>query len=159
MRRRLNPRLAKIHRSYTVAEAAALCGVHRNTIREWIKDGLPTCDDRRPALILGRELGAFLLAKRVKNKRTCQPGEFYCMRCRDVRSAAGNMADYEPAANGAGNLVAICATCESMMCRRVSFANIDAVRGNIEVRIPQDRLQLCESISPRVNSDFSRRGQ
>ena len=65
-----NPRLAKIHRNYTVEEVARLYGVHRNTVRQWIKrDGLPICDDGRPVLILGGELAAFLTRKRTRNKR------------------------------------------------------------------------------------------
>jgi hypothetical protein len=32
-----NPRLAKIHRNYTVEEVANVFGVHRNTVRQWIK--------------------------------------------------------------------------------------------------------------------------
>ena len=90
-----NPRLAKIHRNYTVEEIATLFGVHRNTVRAWIKRGLPTSDDRHPLLILGRDLAAFLQAQRAKNKRTCQPGEIYCVRCRAPKAPAGAMADYE----------------------------------------------------------------
>jgi hypothetical protein len=37
---RLNPRRAKLHRSYTVEETARLFGVHRNTVRAWLKQGL-----------------------------------------------------------------------------------------------------------------------
>ena len=59
MPKRVNPNLAKIHRNYSVGEAAALLGVHKNTVRNWIKNGLPLCDDRRPALILGAELREF----------------------------------------------------------------------------------------------------
>jgi hypothetical protein len=81
-KRHPNPRLAKIHRNYTVEEVAALFDVHKNSVRNWVKGGLPTSDDRRPMLILGRDLVAFLQARRVKNKRPCQPGEIYCMRCR-----------------------------------------------------------------------------
>jgi hypothetical protein len=33
-------------------EVASLFGVHKNTVREWVKRGLPTNDDRRPMLIL-----------------------------------------------------------------------------------------------------------
>ena len=57
-----NHRLAKIHRNYTVDEVANLFAVHRNTVRQWIKSGLPTTDSRRPLLILGRDLVAFLKA-------------------------------------------------------------------------------------------------
>ena len=42
--RRPNPKLAKIHRTYTVEEVARLYDVHRNTVRQWIKDGLPSMD-------------------------------------------------------------------------------------------------------------------
>jgi len=43
-----NPRLPKTHRNYSVEEAATLLGVHRNTVREWIRRGLPRIDDGRP---------------------------------------------------------------------------------------------------------------
>ncbi len=87
-KRHPNPRLAKIHRNYTVDEVAHLFGVHRNTVREWVKRGLPTTDGKRPMLILGCDLVAFLGARRAKNKRTCQPGEIYCVRCRAPKAPA-----------------------------------------------------------------------
>ena len=40
-KRHPNPRLIKIHRSYTVEEIAAVLGVHRNTVRQWIR--VPGC--------------------------------------------------------------------------------------------------------------------
>ena len=35
--RRFNPRRVKIHRNYTVEEVARLFGVHKNTVRDWLK--------------------------------------------------------------------------------------------------------------------------
>lgn len=69
------PRLArgrgiKTPWSYTVAEAARALSVTRNTVRNWIKDGLPIVSDRKPYLILGRDLKAHLdtrSAKRINN--------------------------------------------------------------------------------------------
>jgi Helix-turn-helix domain len=136
-KRHPNPRLAKIHRSYTVEEVARLFGVHRNTVRAWVKLGLPTNDDRRPMLILGRDLVAFLCARRAKNKRTCKPGEVYCVRCRAPRVPAGNMADYQPVTETLGNLIAICSDCEAMMYRRVSLAKLEQVRGKLDITMPQ----------------------
>ena len=124
-----NPRLAKIHRNYSVEEIANLYGVHRNTVREWIKRGLPTSDQKRPFLILGRDLVAFLHARRVKNKRPCQPGELYCVRCRAPKAPAGDMVEYKPVTETSGNLIAICPDCHAIMNRRASLAKLEQFRG------------------------------
>jgi hypothetical protein len=146
--------LVKIHRSYTVEEIASLFEVHRNTVRQWIKDGLPTTDKLRPLLILGHELSAFVHARRAKNKRTCQPDEMYCMRCRAPRVAAGAMADYDPVTGTSGNLTAICSVCEAMMNRRVSLTQLSQIRGHLEVTTPHAQQRIGESAQPCVNSDF-----
>lgn len=153
-KRHPNPRLAKIHRNYTVEEAARLFGVHRNTVREWLKRGLPTSDDRRPLLILGSDLVEFIRARRTKNKRTCQPGEIYCVRCRAPKAPAGDMADYQPVTEALGNLIAICPECEAMMYRRVSLDKLAQVRGNLDITMPQAPAHIGERIQPSVNSDL-----
>ena len=153
-KRHPNPRLAKIHRNYTVDEVAQLFDVHRNTVREWVKRGLPTNDGRRPMLILGRDLVAFLTARRAKNKRTCLPGEIYCMRCRVPRAPAGEMVDYLPLTATLGNLAAICSACETMMYRRVSIAKLERVRGTLDITMPQALEHIGESAQPTVNSDL-----
>jgi hypothetical protein len=153
-KRHPNPRLAKIHRNYTVEEVAGLFGVHRNTVREWVKRGLPTNDDRRPILILGRDLASFLRARRAKNKRTCKPGEIYCVRCRAPKTPAGEMVDYQPVTKTLGNLIAICSDCEAMMYRHVSLAKLEQVRGKLDITMPQALAHIDESAQPSVNSDF-----
>ena len=153
-KRHPNPRLAKIHRNYTVEEVASVFGVHRNTVREWVKRGLPTNDNRRPMLILGAHLHAFLHLRRVKNKRTCQAGEMYCLRCRAPRAPAGNMADYLPMNTTLGNLIAICSTCEAMMYRRVNLTKVDRVRGKLDITMRQALPRINESAQPSVNSDL-----
>lgn len=150
-----NPRLAKIHRSYTVEEVAQLYGVHRNTVRQWIKQGLPICDDRRPVLILGSELAAFLTLKRTRNKRPCKPGEIYCVRCRAPQTPALGMADYEPLTATGGNLIGLCSKCDGMMYRRVNRARLSAVAGILEVRFTRGQERIDESNNPSVNSDLN----
>lgn len=136
-KRHPNPRLAKIHRNYLVEEIAQLFEVHRNTVRQWVKKGLKTNDDRRPMLILGRDLAEFLNARRAKNRRTCKPGEIYCVRCREPKAPAGDMADYEPVTQTSGNLVGICSTCDTMIYRRVSLVKLAQVCGHLEVMQPK----------------------
>ncbi|HLE64362.1 MAG: hypothetical protein A3F74_05910 [Betaproteobacteria bacterium RIFCSPLOWO2_12_FULL_62_58] len=131
-----NPRLAKIHRSYTVEEVASRFRVHRNTVRDWVKRGLPTNDDKRPMLILGRDLSAFLQARRAKNKRPCQPGEIYCVRCRAPKAPAGDMADYQPVTGTLGNLIAICPDCGAIMNQRTSLAKMERFRALLDITIP-----------------------
>lgn len=152
-RRTLNYRLAKTHRNYTVEEVAGLYSVHRNTVRQWIKQGLPTVDRRRPTLVLGRDLSAFLRARRLKNKRPCQPGEIYCVRCRAPRHPAGGLAEYRPTTLTLGNLIGICPSCDGVMYRRVNPAKLDEIRGEMEIARSQAPSDLGERAHLSVNSD------
>ncbi|WP_158752840.1 helix-turn-helix domain-containing protein [Dyella sp. S184] len=152
--RKPNPRLAKIHRSYSVEEVARLYGTHRNTVRAWIRAGLPTIDGSRPILIAGRDLGGFLRARRQRNARPCGAGELYCCRCRTPQKPAGNRAVYEPMNATTGNLVGICSTCSAWMNRRVSLANLGAVLGDVAVSLPEAQERIGESHPPSVNCAF-----
>lgn len=153
-KRRQNPRLAKIARNYTVEEVASLYDIHRNTVRQWIKQGLPVCDDRRPLLILGSHLSTFLAAKRAKNKRPCKPGEIYCIRCRVPQSPALDMAEYQPLTVTSGNLVGLCPVCERLIYRCASLAKLAQVRGNLDIAMTDAQRHIVESYQPSVNSDF-----
>ena len=83
--KRLNSRRVKIHRAYTVEEVAKLLQVHKNTVRGWLWTDLQAIDDRRPTLILGRQLAAFLHARRDQSRRRCRPDEFYCCPVSDAQ--------------------------------------------------------------------------
>jgi hypothetical protein len=155
-KRRPNHRLVKIHRNYTVEEVARLLGTHKNTVRAWVKAGLPTCDGKRPTLILGRDLVAYLQARRTKNKRPCQPGEIYCVRCRAPQRPAGDMAEYEPVTESFGSLKGICPNCEGMIYRRASRAKLPEIRGKLDITFVEARRQVSETNEPIVNSDFSK---
>lgn len=63
-RRRLNPRRAKIHRNYYFEDVARLNGVHKQTVRNWQKEGLPVMTGKRPYLVMGNALRTFLDKRR-----------------------------------------------------------------------------------------------
>lgn len=151
-----NPRLVKIHRSYTVEEIALLLEVHKNTVRAWLKLGLPVCDNKRPTLILGRDLAHFLQVKRSKNKQHCQTDEMYCLRCRAPRKPAGNMVEYEPKTEKIGNLLAICPVCGAMMNRRASWARIRQFVGILDITFPQALRHISDSTELSLNSDLTK---
>jgi excisionase family DNA binding protein len=133
--RRVDPRRIKIHFAYSVEEAAAALGTHKNTIRAWIKQGLPVTDDRRPILISGTEIRTFIYARRTAAKRPLRPGEFFCFRCRSAKAPAGGMADFIESQAGLGTLCGICPECETIMHRRASVAKLDIARAHLDVKI------------------------
>jgi len=148
-----NPRLVKIHRNYSVEEIARLFGLHKNTIRNWLKQELAAIDDHRPMLILGKELSRFLQERRQRGKQSCGPGRIYCIACREPKVPAGNMADCIATSLSAGNLCGICPDCDRLMYRRVNLSKIDAVRGDLEITFkqPQPRIRQRDVLS--VNCD------
>lgn len=154
-KRHPNHRLVKIHRNYTVEEITRLFGCHRNTVRHWIKRGLPTIDLRRPLLILGRDLAEFLQKQRQKNKRKCHPGEIYCVKCRAPRQPGGDMADYRPLTPAVGDLIGICPQCETLIYRRVNLAKLALVRGKLNITMPQAQEHINEITRLSVNCELS----
>lgn len=149
-----NPRLAKMHRNYTVEEIASLYKVHKNTVREWIKQGLPTLNEKRPMLILGVDIANFLQKQRQKNKHPCQSGEIYCIRCRQPKKPVGNIAQYQIITEILGNLTAICPDCELIINRKVSLAKIEDIQGSLNITFPQALQHIVKRIKPTVNSDL-----
>jgi hypothetical protein len=149
-----NHRLLKIHRSYTVWEVADILGHHKNTVRAWIKAGLPTIDGKRPTLILGRELTAFLQARRASRKKPCSAGQMYCVRCRAPKFPAAGMVENRSFNETISNLTAICPDCDCMMHRCVSLAKIGEFIGKMDIPFPQALRQLREINQPTLNSDL-----
>ena len=137
MGKRLNPNLAKIHRNYMIEEVASLFGVHKNTVRQWVKGGLPICDEKKPMLILGSVLRQFLQNKRVKNKHKMQPYEFFCMCCKSPQRPAENMVEYEMVNSSRGRLRALCPTCANLMNKYISIGNLTKLQSELDITIPK----------------------
>jgi excisionase family DNA binding protein len=150
MARRFNYRRVKIHRTYTIAEVAALLGAHKHTVRRWIAAGLSTTDAKRPLLIHGAELRAFLKA-REPIKQKCRPGEFYCLSCKAPKRPAFGMAQYTPSAPSRGLLSGSCSTCGRPIYRTVSLAAIDQKLGGLKVAMPIAERRISD-ISPSLSN-------
>jgi hypothetical protein len=135
--RRMDLRLVKIHRSYTITEAAQLLGVHKSTILNWLRQGLQTIDKTRPLLIQGSELRRFLLERRRRRKSPCRDDELYCLRCRAPRRPDGGLADHLPITASSGNLRGLCPQCGSLMYRRISIKQLTALATKLDIAFPQ----------------------
>jgi len=152
-RRRPSPRQIKQGACYEVAEVAKLLGVHRNTVRRWLKEGLSALDERRPILMHGSALKAFLAGRRQARRQACRAGEFYCFRCRAPRLPWGGMADVSFRSDKVASLSALCACCETPMHRAVRRTDLPMLASLIDLRTPApERLNGCSG--PSVNRVF-----
>lgn len=147
MAKRINPRRVKIHRTYDFAEAARLLGVHKNTVRNWARRGeLSVFADRRPHIIRGIDLRAFLEKQRDRARSKCPPNHLYCLRCRAPRTPQGAAAAFRSRAHGAGNLRALCSVCGRLMHQRCN-------RQRLSERFPEVRIAFDEAANPRTDGE------
>lgn len=153
---RVNPRVVKLHRSYSVPELAACFGVHKNTVRHWQRDGLKPLDSGRPVLFYGATIRAFLSKRNAIRRCPCPPGTLYCFRCRAPRPAALGMVDYVSINGVSGNIRAICAICETVMHRRAPKAALAAIMPGCDVQFVEGPPRLRGSASPSLNCDLER---
>lgn len=151
-----NPRRAKIHRSYSVEEVSRLFTIHKNTVRNWLQQGLAPIDGKRPTVIQGVELRRFLTARRTSTQQTCGPGRIFCLPCRAPKVPAGNMADCIAVTETNGTLRAICPDCERMIYRKINPKKLDAIRGDLDVTVTQAGPRIEETVSPNVNCDSNK---
>lgn len=144
-----NPRRAKLHRSYTVAELATVFGVTRAAVRAWVKAGLPAIRTSGPLLILGADAQGFLVQRQSVRRRTCPPGSLYCLKCREPRAPDPASLFLMVLKVTSGNLGARCSECGSGMNRRVTLAKLAEV-GFGHVRQTLEAPNLVDSASPSL---------
>jgi excisionase family DNA binding protein len=149
----LNPRKAKIHRSYSVAEVAALLGVTRGAVRAWCKADLPAVKIAGGLLIYGEELRAFLEKRRAARRAACPPGSIYCMKCRAPRRPLPEAITVTPLMGTGGNIRAPCPQCRATMNRRVSLPRL-AESGFLGVGFRPAESHLDHSSDPSVKPHF-----
>jgi len=143
-KRTYNTRLIKRDYSYFVGEIAELFDVHPNAIRRWIKAGLTTLDERRPILIHGGDLIAFLDARQVKRKQKCAANELYCLRCRRPRRPRLGRVELEIRNERQLNLSGVCEVCGSRIYRADSVARLGELGKAFSIERPgQGRITGC----------------
>jgi hypothetical protein len=154
--RRITIHRIKSSATYEVAEVAKLLGVHRNTVRRWLADGLTPLDDRRPTLILGAVLAAFLRAKRADRRTPCGPGEFYCFRCRTPRRPFGGLVDVRHRTEKISRLSGLCECCDTPIHRTARRSDLPKLTALFDLQtMAEERLE--ERSAPKLNGDSTER--
>lgn len=152
MNRRADWRRIRTHLSYTYEEAARALSVHRATVRHWVKHcGLKVLAVRRPHLILGADLIAFLKVRRAAQKKTCGPGEMYCLKCRSPRKPVPGLLEYRVYSPSRGAIVGICTECETIMHRFVTASRTAVVAAEFSMQLERRHESLSSSANPPLN--------
>jgi hypothetical protein len=154
--RRVTPNVVKMHRSYTVGELAACCGVHKNTVRHWQRGGLKPLDGRRPVMFHGRDVRAFLSSRRASRKQPCPAGTLFCVRCRAPRSPAPGPVEFVTTNASSGNLKARCVTCGTRMHRRAVKAAVPSILPGRQIQFVEGQSRLKGRSTPSLNCDSER---
>ena len=123
MARRISTRGVHKDRVYTLRMCARLIGVSEATLRRWTNDGLRIITDRRPYLIRGADLIAFLEKRKAANKTPVAKGQFYCMSCRAPRAPKCGSIAYKPTTELTGRLSGLCDDCGGNVGQFCNAAN------------------------------------
>ena len=124
MAKRPNPRAIRAARTYTIEEAALALNVSTSTVRSWVKAGLPLMQARRPYLILGDSLRAFLNSRASNAKVPLEQDQLYCFTCKAARVPMGLMVDCIPQTPKTARLLGLCEVCGGTCNRMVSRSQI-----------------------------------
>jgi hypothetical protein len=158
-KRRLNPNLVRLRRSYTFAEIAEVYGIHARTVQGWRKQGLNVIDDKsKPFLIIGADVRSFLREKQRKRKRPLKPGEFFCPRCGIPRKSLQNRISVEITNKRLGRYrqAIIKGTCKVCRCRLFRFSSDRKVQELTKtgLKIAEHKTSLIGRGDSFVNTDI-----
>jgi hypothetical protein len=160
-KRKHNPNLVRLRRSYTFAEIAEVYAVHRRTVHAWRKQGLNVIDDKsKPFLIIGADVRSFLKERRRRRKHPLKPGEFFCPRCGIPRKSLQNRISVEITNKRLGRYrqAIIRGICEVCRCRLFRFSSDRKVQELTKtgLNIAEHKTSLIGSGDSFVNSDIQR---
>ncbi|MCE8544597.1 helix-turn-helix domain-containing protein [Ruegeria pomeroyi] len=150
----------KTHRVYDVWEIACALGCHRQTVIRWIKAGsLRAETTKKPWLIEGKDLKAFLGARHTTITAKLVLHHCFCLGCKAPREPDGKIADFTQQTPETGRLTGLCPECGALMNKVVKRVDLEAIRAKIEVTIQKASPRLVSRADPRSNVTISHKGQ
>lgn len=125
-------------------------GLHPQTIRQWIKSGLPSMKGR-PLLIYGYDLKVFLGKMNASNKCHTEFNQMFCMKCRDGQSPYKKQVQLEYK-NNFLKAKAHCKSCKSLMYKSYKLDVFQELKKSFHV---VDVLRLYDTKNPTVKTHFA----
>ena len=145
----------KAHRVYEVWEVAQALGCHKQTVIRWIKERRLVAEtSRKPWLIEGKDLKAFLGVRQTKTAAKLALHHCYCLGCKAPREPDGKMADYMQQTPETGRMTGLCPECGSLMHKVVRRTDLEAIRAKIEVTVQKASPRLVSRADLRSNVTF-----
>lgn len=132
--------------AYDVDEICTLfsdLGLHAQTVRKWIKNGLKTIDKGKPALIYGNDLITYLKKHNNKNKCSTAFDEFFCMSCQDARPTFQNQITVKQKESFL-QVQGICRQCKTRMFKNYKLVDLPELKRKLKL---VDVLELCDGVS------------
>ena len=121
--------------AYDIDEVCALyadLGLHPQTVRKWIKQGLKTIDNGKPALIYGHDLIAYLRKNNQSNKRKTAFDQMFCMSCQDARPIFRSEIAVEQKAQFL-KVQGVCRECKSKMFKNYKLQDFAELRKQFQL--------------------------
>ncbi len=159
MSKRLYPHnRVRYWRAYSIDEVCALFsdkGLHAQTVRKWLKNGLKCIDAGKPVLIYGNDLIVFLKQRNTQNKCKTEFHQLFCMKCQDARSAYKNQISVEQKAQFL-KVNAVCRTCKKSMFKNYKLADFSALKKKFKL---VDVSRLDDLTEPSDKTHLPAQGQ
>lgn len=154
-RRTYNTRLIKHNHTYRYHEIADLFGLHSNVIPRWIKNGLCRIDDKKPYLVHGSDLAAYLQSRQKSRKKRCAEDEAFCCKCRLPRRMWENIVDLEIKNQKTLVISGLCIACDTPMKKIGSISKMAIYEKIFKIQTLEG-FSILDSDHPSVKCDLEK---
>ena len=124
-------------------------GLHPQTVRKWIKNGLKTIDGGKPALIYGNDLIVFLRARNTESKCVTEFDQLFCMSCKDARYVFQKKIVVEHK-DSLLKVSGLCKQCKTSMFQNYKLEDFPRLRKIFEL-VEVLELYDCEAASEKTH--------
>ncbi|MEY8119970.1 tyrosine-type recombinase/integrase [Falsihalocynthiibacter sp. BN13B15] len=110
----------KKHHVYTVIELMELFGICRNTVSNFVKEGLKPSDSETPQVFNGKEVGRFISSRLLTTSSKLRVGQFKCFSCKGrVFPVPSSVCKQDETQSGVA-LSGTCPDCERKVYKRLN---------------------------------------
>lgn len=160
--KKVNHRLIKSKRTYTIKQISKRLNRHISTVRTWINQGLIVRDNsKKNPLLLGSDIIAFIKQRQQKSRYKLKIDEFHCPKCKCSRKALNNIKWLETTNKSLGknakqvNIKSRCEVCRIIIQRFSSDRQIEEFK-TLGLTFTEHENRLIGYEQPYLNTHIKR---